>query len=204
MACFAENKPKIKLLIIDPQNDFHPGGLVQANISQLIGLFVCLFVVGSLGVPGAIEDSERTAAFIRRHIRDIDEIYVSLDSHHVRFSFICSDPYLGQKLHIAHGGFWKNANNESPAPFTLIKSQDIVDGTWTPRNEAYLEWSKTYTKALEDKGRFVLCIWPEHCLVLFSHSPLCDTPLSFVDRDQWSQCLSPCERSSPRVGRIQS
>jgi nicotinamidase/pyrazinamidase len=27
------------------------------------------------------------------------------------------------------------------------------------------EWAKSYTKALEDKGRFVLCIWPEHCLI---------------------------------------
>jgi hypothetical protein len=40
-------------------------------------------MLGSLGVPGAIEDSQRTAAFIEKHINEIDEIYVSLDTHHV-------------------------------------------------------------------------------------------------------------------------
>lgn len=52
------------MLIIDPQMDFHPPN-------------------GTLGVPGAQEDSERTAAFIREHIDEIDDIFVTLDSHHV-------------------------------------------------------------------------------------------------------------------------
>lgn len=56
------SSPKVVLLIIDPQIDFHPGG--------------------SLAVAGAIEDSERIAQFIQRNIRNIDEIYVTLDSHH--------------------------------------------------------------------------------------------------------------------------
>jgi nicotinamidase/pyrazinamidase len=122
---------KTILLIIDPQNDFHAGG--------------------SLAVAGAVEDSERTASFIRANLSKIDEIYVSLDTHH--------------KLHIAHGAFWRNSAGESPAPFTLIKHQDVLDGLWTPRVESNLEWAKTYTKALEDKGRFILIIWPEHCLI---------------------------------------
>ena len=45
---------KLILLIIDPQNDFHPGG--------------------SLGIATANEDTERIAAFIDRHISAIDEI----------------------------------------------------------------------------------------------------------------------------------
>lgn len=61
----------MKLLIIDPQNDFHVGG--------------------SLGVPGAHEDSERTANFIRRHIDDISEIYITLDTHHVSIFIIFTD-----------------------------------------------------------------------------------------------------------------
>ena len=60
---------KLILLIIDPQNDFHPGG--------------------TLGIQGAHEDSARTAAFINRHIGLIDEIYVTLDSHHVRMNYNC-------------------------------------------------------------------------------------------------------------------
>jgi hypothetical protein len=62
---FSRSMPhnKLILLIIDPQNDFHPGG--------------------SLGIAGANDDSARIAAFIDRHISAIDEIYVTLDSHHV-------------------------------------------------------------------------------------------------------------------------
>jgi nicotinamidase/pyrazinamidase len=55
---------KTVLLIIDPQVDFHPGG--------------------NLAVPGANEDSARTAQMIMDHVEDIDEIYITLDSHHVR------------------------------------------------------------------------------------------------------------------------
>ena len=51
------------LLIIDPQNDFHEGG--------------------SLAIPGAMEDTKRIAALVEAHGDDIDEIYVTLDSHHV-------------------------------------------------------------------------------------------------------------------------
>ena len=28
-----------------------------------------------------------------------------------------------------------------------------------------LAWGIEYTKRLEEKGRFQLCIWPEHCLI---------------------------------------
>ncbi len=51
------------LLIIDPQIDFHVGG--------------------SLAVPGAEEDSKRTAKFIIDNMSSIDDIYVTMDSHHV-------------------------------------------------------------------------------------------------------------------------
>jgi nicotinamidase-related amidase len=53
----------IVLLLIDPQIDFHEGG--------------------SLAVPGATADSERIAQMISEHGEEIDEIYVTLDSHHV-------------------------------------------------------------------------------------------------------------------------
>ncbi len=69
MTALLEPKKNI-LLIIDPQIDFHPGG--------------------SLAVAGANEDTERIAAFINRHISAIDEIYVTLDSHHVGcFACVC-------------------------------------------------------------------------------------------------------------------
>jgi len=49
------------LLIIDPQNDFHPGG--------------------TLAIPTADSDAERIARFIRANADRIDEIVVTLDSH---------------------------------------------------------------------------------------------------------------------------
>lgn len=52
------------LLVVDPQVDFHEGG--------------------SLAVPGASEDSERIARLIRDNAEDIDELVVTMDSHHVR------------------------------------------------------------------------------------------------------------------------
>ena len=124
-------KQKNILFIIDPQIDFHPEG--------------------ALGVPGANEDSARIADFISANQHNIDEIYVSLDSHH--------------RIHIAHGVFWTNAKGEHPPPFTLIRSTDVENGSWVPVDSSQREHAKFYTKALEEKGRFVVCIWPEHCLI---------------------------------------
>jgi hypothetical protein len=90
---------KTVLIIVDPQVDFHPGG--------------------SLGIPGADEDSARIADLITSKGNAIDEIYVTLDSHH--------------RLHLAHAVCWTNAAGESPAPFTLIKNADIKAGLWVPK-----------------------------------------------------------------------
>ncbi len=84
------------LLIIDPQNDLHPGG--------------------TLAIATADGDAERTAAFIRSHLDDIDRTVVTLDSH--------------QRIRIAHGLFWRSDAGEHPPPFTQITKKDIEDGTW--------------------------------------------------------------------------
>lgn len=68
---------KIVLLIIDPQNDFHDDP-PDAN-GKTRGY------TGSLAVGGATADSLRLSEMIRRNIHDIDEIYVTLDTHHVSF-----------------------------------------------------------------------------------------------------------------------
>ncbi len=158
---------KITLLIIDPQRDFHPGG--------------------SLAIPTADQDSERVRNMILEHAEKIDEIIITLDSHH--------------RYHIAHARFWVNGYGESPSPFTIILNQDIyllkghdpvVDEVksrengyitlkedeitrsfWRPRVlssapkefSRILKWTKQYTAELERRGKFKLCIWPEHCIV---------------------------------------
>ena len=58
-------KAKVTLLIIDPQNDFHPGG--------------------SLQILTALSDSERVADLLQKYGDEITDIIVTLDSHHVSY-----------------------------------------------------------------------------------------------------------------------
>jgi len=123
--------PKIILLVIDPQVDFHPGG--------------------SLAIAGANLDSQRISDLVKENLETITDIFVTLDSHH--------------RTHIAHGVFWKDKDGNSPAPFTIITKEDVESGVWAPRDSTLLDHCIFYTTELESKGRFKLCIWPEHCLI---------------------------------------
>lgn len=106
---------------------------------------------GSLAISTANEDAERIANYIENHIDDISQINITLDSH--------------QRYHIAHSIFWTNSDGESPNPFTLISEQDIKNGLWKPRDSSLQEFVLHYTNTLEASGRFVLCIWPDHCIM---------------------------------------
>ena len=93
---------------------------------------------------------------IRDNLDDIEDIYISLDSHH--------------KNHVAHSSFWTNkapgaeGEGEGPAPFTLISSEE-VNRDWHPVDPSLREYVADYTKKLEAKGHYKLTIWPEHCIV---------------------------------------
>ena len=142
------------LLVIDPQVDFHEGG--------------------SLAVPGATADSQRVAALIRECGSEIDEIYITLDTH--------------TKHHIAHAVVWKDKAGNSPLPFTLISHQDVVDGTWSVRPDAAQPWlqkyAEWYTARLEAR-EYRLIIWPEHCVVgSVGHTV---QPDLFAAAQAWSQ-----------------
>ena len=173
----------VTLLIIDPQNDFHPG---EEN---------------TLSVPNADYDTERVVTLIRESISSssfaINRIVVTLDSHH--------------KFHIANPTFWVDKNGAHPPPFTNIRCSDVESGIWRPRADLKLpigpdlvdldilgasttgtttgthkhEENKViynkkadgsasldilaycieYTRALEKSGKFTLVIWPEHCII---------------------------------------
>lgn len=127
---------KNALLIIDPQNDFCNPGDAQGNN------------VGSLYVPGADKDMERLAEWIVNNIEDIDSIAVTLDTHHIN--------------DIAHPTLWEDKDGNNPNPFTIITSQDIENGTWTPK--AFGPQVVKYIKDLEDQGEYPHCIWPPHCI----------------------------------------
>ncbi|MCP4220085.1 MAG: hypothetical protein GY765_35970, partial [bacterium] len=126
------SKREIQLLLIDPQVDFcEPSG--------------------ALYVPGAEKDIQRLSRMIEKNVGDIDDIHVTLDSHHF--------------VHIAHPVFWIDSGGNHPAPFSLISYADVASGKWRAYNPGFMKRAQEYVKALEDNGRYSLVIWPPHCLI---------------------------------------
>jgi len=126
---------QIHLLVIDPQNDFCDPA-------------------GNLAVPGANEDMERLAKMIAKMGNRLDDIHVTLDSH--------------LPLHIAHPIMWMDSQGNNPPPFTLISKDDVVNGVWRmskPMQKQGVPYDMHYVEELEKNGRYVLCIWPPHCLI---------------------------------------
>lgn len=123
---------KVDLLIIDPQNDFCSPD-------------------GSLFVQGANDDMDRVATMIKRIMPKINDIHITLDTHHY--------------VDIAHPIFLRDENGNMPQPFTIITHSEVKDGIWRaylPSLQQHLLW---YTGELEKNGRYPLCIWPPHCLI---------------------------------------
>jgi nicotinamidase-related amidase len=129
---------KVHLLMIDPQNDF-----VIANGPG--------GEKGALVVGGADQDMARLASFITKNQKRIEEIHCTLDSH--------------QSVHIAHPIMWRNSKGEHPAPFTAITSADVKNGTWQASYAPFQKRQQAYVDTLEKNGRYVLVIWPPHCLI---------------------------------------
>lgn len=123
----------IHLLIIDPQNDF------------------CDPQNGALYVPGAEHDMARLAAMIDRLGDRIDDIHVTLDSHHL--------------VDIAHPVFWVDADGKAPTPFSAISADDVRSGRWTTALPSARGRALAYLEALEAGGRYPHTIWPPHCLI---------------------------------------
>ena len=139
---------KVHLLIIDPQNDFMgnddgtPYGITLTDGTTL---------TASLPVKGGVSDMKRVAALLKRIGPRLDDVHVTLDSHRV--------------IDVAHPGFWKDAAGKSPSAFTLIRQADILSGLWEPRAPSQRKRMLDYTGSLEARGKYLLLIWPEHCLI---------------------------------------
>jgi len=106
---------------------------------------------GSLYVTGADKDMNRVGAMVTRLGSKIDDIHITLDSH--------------RNFDVAHPMYWKNSKGENPNPFTLISVKDVENGIWTPTVSSLYKRSLEYVKELEKKAKYVLCIWPAHCLI---------------------------------------
>lgn len=107
---------------------------------------------GSLAVAGANDDAKRLAAWIEREGDKITDITVTLDTHN--------------SYHVGHGAYWADAEGNAPGPFTLIKQENLIinGGKWQAKKAEDRAKADAYVKALEESGKFVICIWPEHCI----------------------------------------
>lgn len=103
---------------------------------------------GTLYVKGAEKDTARLGEFISRFSKQIDHIVLTQDSHNV--------------IDISHPCFWESKSGDSPAPFTIIRGENVRDGDWKPRYE--LAKAIEYLGKLEEQGEFPHTIWPEHCI----------------------------------------
>lgn len=143
------------LLTIDPQFDF-------------------IDPAGALSVPGAVADIERTIALIKRAGHKLDDIRVTLDSHH--------------HIHVAHPIYWERGDGSGERPLDLVSAiqkgditesfitVDKVEGKnpwWRTRNPRWRQQGIDYVKALSqtvhpatgELGRYGLTIWPPHCRI---------------------------------------
>lgn len=106
---------------------------------------------GTLPVAGAIEGADNLAKMFNRYGGDIDDVQLTMDSHY--------------HIHIAHSCWWVDKNNRNPIPFTLIPYEDVLNKTFRAYDPARQDWSLFYTEQLKKNKRFVLCIWPDHCVI---------------------------------------
>jgi len=106
---------------------------------------------GALFVPGADQDMKKLSGLVNRLGSKIKNIFVTMDSHHV--------------FDIAHPTFWVGRDLSNPPVYTIISEADVSTGIWRASNPSMQKWAEEYVKGLSVKGRFPLCIWPEHCLI---------------------------------------
>jgi nicotinamidase/pyrazinamidase len=174
--------PGTTLLIVDAQKDFHPGG--------------------SLAVPTANDDAARIANLIRQNASSIDRIVATMDSHHKL--------HIAHPSFWISG----DDEQKHPDPFTIISADDLVQGKWKPRPnltlpldeagklDAYFfsgienvqdesgafdltKYCVEYSRRLEAKGRFQICVWPEHCLIGSTGHAVVDSVKEALD--EWSE-----------------
>ena len=110
----------------------------------------------SLFVPGAVEDTVRTIEWLYRNLTRITTLVLSLDTHSVHQVF--------------HPAAWVDGEGRHPAPFTVIRTDDVRQGRWRPvlRVEGFPDFAASavdYCEQLERSGRYVLTIWPYHALL---------------------------------------
>jgi nicotinamidase-related amidase len=147
---------QIHLVVIDPQNSFCK--VVPQSEQQVLH-------DGELCVTGAWDDMNRLSALVDRLGKKLDDIHVTLDSHH--------------PLHIAHQIWYRDSKGNLPDPFTCMREQNgvIIGSKFDANGNAYDVGEFTcfkpsvhkktleYLKSLAAAKRYPHLIWPTHCLI---------------------------------------
>lgn len=147
---------KIDLVVIDPQNSFCKVVPVAEQQVQHDG---------ELCVTGAWEDMQRVSNLVDRLRNKLNDIHVTLDSHH--------------PLHISHPIWYKDSNGNHPLPFTIMREENgnIVGsrfdangqqsdvGEFTCFRPSVHKRTLEYLRTLSANNRYPHCIWPQHCLI---------------------------------------
>ena len=131
------------LLLIDPQNDFCDLPAAASGAGDGVGS------TPALPVAGADADMRRVADLIERGGTGLDDIVITLDSHH--------------RVDIAHPTFWRTGDGAAVAPFTAITAAQVRAGAFVPADATVLPRVLAYLDALEAQGRYSLMVWPVHC-----------------------------------------
>lgn len=150
------------LLIVDGQNDFHPGG--------------------SLAIPTANEDAGRIAALLKDHADKFDRVIATLDTHqklHINNPCFWIEAATGKNptpftiisaQDLREGKFSPHPNLRLPDDLSETLDPEFFQG----REKVLKDDGKTldlpkycveYAERLEAQGRFQICVWPEHCLI---------------------------------------
>ncbi|NVO06122.1 MAG: cysteine hydrolase [Rhodoferax sp.] len=104
----------------------------------------------TLPVPGANADMQRLADWLSAHLDAVQALTVTLDSH--------------ASVGVERTSFWRDAQGQAVAPFTLITAADVLAGTYAPRHAAQHAQVLHYLRALEAGGQRQLIVWPVHCV----------------------------------------
>lgn len=143
------------LLLIDPQNDFCDLPVAASGAGDGAGS------TPALPVTGADADMWRVADLIERGGTGLDDIVITLDSHH--------------RVDMAHPTFWRTGDGGAVAPFTAITAAQVRAGVFVPAaavqgrqgggpaDATVLPRVLAYLDALEAQGRYSLMVWPVHC-----------------------------------------
>jgi nicotinamidase-related amidase len=138
----------VRLLVVDGQRDFcFPEG--------------SLFVGGRSGL-GALEDNDRLSRFIYRNLDRISEITCTLDTHY--------------PFQIFFSSFWRDGQGVPLSAHREVRAEDVRAGHAVPNPEVAhwlcggdVAWLRRqveyYCDSLAKGGRYILYLWPPHCLL---------------------------------------